>query len=40
MKFTYVLLGWEGTLFDSRILKHASSKMGDKLEIPRGKSKH
>ena len=38
MKFTYVLSGWEGTAFDSRILKHALTKNGDKLKIPRGMS--
>lgn len=26
MKFTYVLAGWEGTTFDSRILKDALSR--------------
>ena len=33
MKFTYVLPGWKGTISDSRILKHALSKKGDKLEF-------
>ncbi|RHN45074.1 putative harbinger transposase-derived nuclease domain-containing protein [Medicago truncatula] len=36
MKFTYVLAGWEGTAFDSRILKDALSKE-DPLIIPEGK---
>ena len=30
LKFTYVLLGWEGTASDSRILKNALSRR-DKL---------
>ncbi|KAK2442379.1 hypothetical protein QL285_013576 [Trifolium repens] len=36
MKFTYVLAGWEGTAFDSRILKDALTKQ-DPLIIPEGK---
>ncbi|KAJ9170109.1 hypothetical protein P3X46_018241, partial [Hevea brasiliensis] len=35
MKFTYVLPGWEGTAFDSRILKNALDRE-DKLVIPPG----
>jgi len=35
MKFTYVLAGWEGTTFDSRILKDDLSR-DDSLVIPEG----
>ncbi|XP_068486360.1 protein ALP1-like [Phaseolus vulgaris] len=35
-KFTYVLVGWEGTASDSRILKDALVR-GDPLVIPEGK---
>jgi len=35
MKFTYVLTGWEGTTYDSRILKDALSRE-DSLRIPEG----
>ena len=38
MRFTYVLLGWEGTASDSRIIKNALSRE-DKLIIPRGNVK-
>ena len=33
IKFTYVLAGWEGTTFDSRILKNALVR-DDPLFIP------
>ncbi|GAV78976.1 LOW QUALITY PROTEIN: DDE_4 domain-containing protein, partial [Cephalotus follicularis] len=36
LRFTYVLLGWEGTASDSRIIKNALSRV-DKLKIPKGK---
>ena len=36
LKFTYVLLGWEGTASDSRIIKSALHR-NDNLEIPQGK---
>ncbi|KAJ9565567.1 hypothetical protein OSB04_001533 [Centaurea solstitialis] len=36
LKFTYVLSGWEGTMFDSRVLKDALSRE-DKLYTPKGK---
>lgn len=35
LKFTYVLLGWEGTASDSRILKIALTRC-DKLKVPQG----
>ncbi|XP_022633862.1 uncharacterized protein LOC111241213 [Vigna radiata var. radiata] len=35
MKFTYVLVGWEGTTSDSRILKNALDRY-DPLVIPQG----
>ena len=35
MKFTYVLADWEGTAFDSRILKDALVR-DDTLVIPEG----
>ena len=35
LEFTYVLLGWEGTASDSRILKNALSRR-DKLKVPQG----
>jgi len=35
MKFTYVLVGWEGTTSDSRILKDAFVRE-DPLVIPEG----
>ncbi|KAG6513446.1 hypothetical protein ZIOFF_023776 [Zingiber officinale] len=36
LKFTYILSGWEGTTFDSRIIKNALSRR-DKLLFPHGK---
>ncbi|KAK4275501.1 hypothetical protein QN277_018572 [Acacia crassicarpa] len=36
LKFTYVLVGWEGTASDSRIIKDALSRE-DCLKIPQGK---
>ncbi|XP_039686890.1 uncharacterized protein [Medicago truncatula] len=36
LKFTYVLAGWEGSAFDSRIIKNALTRE-DKLKIPQGK---
>ncbi|XP_028805159.1 uncharacterized protein LOC114760071 [Neltuma alba] len=36
LKFTYVLLGWEGTASDSRIIKNALVRE-DSLKIPEGK---
>ncbi|KAI9087842.1 hypothetical protein K1719_030172 [Acacia pycnantha] len=36
LKFTYVLVGWEGTTSDSRIIKDALSRE-DCLKIPQGK---
>ncbi|KAK6939553.1 Myb/SANT-like domain [Dillenia turbinata] len=36
LKFTYVLLGWDGTASDSRIIKNALTRE-DKLVIPKGK---
>lgn len=38
MKFTYVLVGWEGTASDSRILKGTLSRE-DPLKIPEGQWK-
>ncbi|XP_042514202.1 putative nuclease HARBI1 [Macadamia integrifolia] len=38
MKFTYILSGWEGSTFDSRILDDAIHREGEaKLPVPRGK---
>ncbi|XP_059658630.1 uncharacterized protein LOC132304951 [Cornus florida] len=34
MKFTYVLLGWEGTTSDSRVMASALKRNGDKLKLP------
>ncbi|KAH7841700.1 hypothetical protein Vadar_033186 [Vaccinium darrowii] len=36
LRFTYVLPGWEGTAYDSRIIKNALARE-DKLKIPNGK---
>ena len=36
LKFTYVLLGWEGTASDSRIIKSVLTR-NDNLKIPQGK---
>ena len=36
LKFTYILLGWEGTASDSRIIKSALTK-NNNLKIPQGK---
>ena len=36
MKFTFVLPGWEGSAFDSRVLREAISKPNG-LRIPIGK---
>ena len=36
LKFTYVLLGWERTASDSRIIKNALTK-NDNLKISQGK---
>lgn len=37
LKFTYVLVGWEGTASDSRIIKDALRRE-DNLKIPNGNS--
>ena len=36
LKFTYVLLGWDGTASDLRIIKSALTR-NDYLKIPQGK---
>ena len=36
LKFTYVLLGWEGSASDSRILNNALTRDFDKLIVPQG----
>ncbi|KAJ9678027.1 hypothetical protein PVL29_022804 [Vitis rotundifolia] len=36
LKFTYVLLGWEGFVLDSRILDNALMRDFDKLIVPQG----
>ena len=36
LKFTYVLLGWEGSASDSRILDNALMKDFDRLIVPHG----
>jgi hypothetical protein len=36
LKFTYVLLGWEGTASNLRIIKNALTR-NDNLKIPQGK---
>ena len=36
LKFTYVLLGWEGIASDSRIIKNGLTR-NDNLKIPQGK---
>jgi len=37
LKFTYVLLGWEGSAFDSRVLNSTLENRIDRLEVPSGK---
>ena len=38
IRFTYVLPGWEGTIFDSKIIKNSLSRE-DKLIMSRGNVK-
>ncbi|CAI9778726.1 unnamed protein product [Fraxinus pennsylvanica] len=37
MEFTFVLAGWEGSAYDSRLLRSATLRQGHRLTIPVGK---
>jgi hypothetical protein len=36
MMFTYVLVGWEGSAHDGRLLRSAVRRAGHKLTVPQG----